>query len=176
MADPLSSEDATSGQGQKENFIARVERCDMDADDDFLDDTYESDIDILYELVPLTEYDKVMYELGVNVRSGINSKWMVFIGHVENIHGDLSEHNLESAQDVLDFIEGRTYEFKDLVFEDGEEFTFQESGKELDLGEVGGDENRANPMMVPVREVTDDDELADLGEGPSTEDVDEVDL
>lgn len=176
MTDPLSSDEATSGQGAKENFIGRIERSEADADDEFLDDTYESDIDILYEVTPLTQYDNTMYELGVNVRSGINSKWMVFVGHLENIHGDLSELGLESVDDVLEFITGRVYEFEDVTFEEGDMFTFNESGKELDLGEVGGDENRANPMMLPIREVTDDDELAELGSQANTEDVEEVEL
>lgn len=176
MTDPLSSDDAEIGQGTKENFVGKVVRTAMDADDDMLSDEYESDIDILYEIQPFTEYDKRMYEMGVDVRSGLNSKWVVFIGHLENIHGDLSEHDLADAEDVLDFMTGRVYEFTDLAFKDGEEFHFEESGKTLDLGEVGGDDNQANPMMLPVREVTDEDELQELAESQDDDDVEQISL
>jgi len=176
MVDPFSTEDATEGQGSKQNFIGTVIDSSVDTDRENFQSEYDQDIDILYEVKPLTVYDKNMYELGVNVRSSKYSKWMVFLAHLEDIYGSLDEQGIDSLEDLTEFLEGKTFEFKDVVFSDGESITFPTTGEEIDLGRVGGDDNETNPMMVPIREV-EQDEIDGLDESETdSDDVEEVEL
>lgn len=173
----FSSDEAEESTGTRPNFIARVVGGAVESDDDRFQTQYENDIDVLYELEALDHDWENVFELGVNVRQSLGSKWMVLIGHLENIHGPEAIRGLDSLDDLIEFLQGRVYEFKDQDFTADEEFTFKHKGdgETINFEDVFGElENPPNSMMLPVREVTDEEELADLGveaEG-ATEEVD----
>ena len=164
---PFTSEGAEEAQGTRENFIAEVVRSEPDSDDERFQTQYESDIDILYELSVLDRDYENVFELGLNVNAGsLNSKWMVLIGHLENIHGREAIADLGGLDDLAEFLEGRVYEFKEQDMTADEEFTWEEKNGDNTINyqdAFGGQDNEPNPMLLPVREVTDEDELADLG-------------
>jgi len=178
MASPFSSDDAEETQGTRQNFIGRIVRSDPDPEDEMFDTEYDSDFELLYEVEPLSEDWKNLMELGINVRKSLGSKWMVLIGHLENIHGAETIRGFSSLDDMAEFLEGKVYEFEDVDLTEDKEFTFEEKqeGKTINYKDkFGGSDNPPNPMLLPVREVTDEDELADLGvEGDGT--VDEVEF
>jgi len=178
MTDAFSSDAAEETQGTRENFIARVVRSDADPDDDMFNTDYTSDYELVYELEALDHDWENLMELGVNVRKSLGSKWMVLIGHLENIHGAETIRGFSSLDDMAEFLEGKVYEFEDVDLTEDKEFTFEEKqeGKTINYKDkFGGSDNPPNPMLLPVREVTDEDELADLGvEGDGT--VDEVEF
>lgn len=175
--DAFSSDDAEDSTGTRPNFVGKVVANAVESTEDRFQTQYENDIDVLYEIEALDhDYDNV-FELGVNVRQSIGSKWMVLVGHLENIHGPDEIRSFESLEDMLDFLEGKVYEFKDQDFTADEEFTFKYKGDghTINFEDTFGDlENPPNPMVLPVREVTDPEELADLGveTQAATEEVD----
>lgn len=167
-ANPFSSDDADSDAGTRENFVGRIVRSEVDTDDEDLagDERYESDIDVLYELEVLDQDYSNMFELGVDVRQSLASKWMVLMGHLENIHGPEEVRSFGSLEEFTEWLEGRTYEFKDQNMTADEDFTFEhkDDGHTINFqAEFGDYDNPPNSMLLPVREVTDADELADLG-------------
>lgn len=175
---PFSSDDAQEGGGTRENFIGRIIRSDPDPDDEMFDTEYESDFELLYEIEVLNKDYKNLSELGINVRKSLGSKWMLLIGSLENIHGPDTVRGFESLDDLAEFLEGKVYEFKDTDLTADEEFTFQHKGdgETINFKDVfGGLENPPNPMLLPVREVTDAEELAELG-AESSGDVEEVEF
>lgn len=183
MTEPLGSGSGEAGSGAKENFIGRIEFSRVDCDCESCQKGRESaesqgydidnDIDHLAHIEPLTQYDNPQNILGVDVRKSWGSKWMLWIGHFENIHGPLSDNGITSLEGLTDFLEGRVYEWRDITFEENEEFTWQHGPdgpvtytiKDL----FSGMTNTPNAMLMPVREVTDDEELADLGAKESIE-------
>lgn len=173
----FSSDEAEESTGTRPNFIARVVGGEVESKDERFQTEYENDIDVLYELEALDHDWENVFELGVNVRQSLGSKWMVLIGHLENIHGPDEIRSLDSLDDLIEFLQGRVYEFKDQDFTADEEFAFKHKGdgETINFKDVFGElENPPNSMMLPVREVTDEEELADLGveaEG-ATEEVD----
>ena len=176
MTDAFSSDAAEETQGTRENFVGRVVRSEPDPDDDMFDTEYESDYELLYEVEALDhDWENVM-ELGINVRKSLGSKWMVLIGHLENIHGPEVVREFSSLEDMGEFLEDKVYEFADVDLTADEDFTFEhkDDGETINYEDkFAGSDNPPNPMLVPVREVTDEDELADMGvEGDGT--VDEV--
>lgn len=162
----FSTDDADENAGTRPNFIARVVRSERDATDDQYQSDYDQDIDILYELEVLDKDFKNMYELGVNVRKSLGSKWMLLIGSLENIHGPEVVRQWDSLEDMFEFLDDKVYEFTDMDLVADDEFTFEHKGdgKTINLKDTFGDlENPPDSMLLPVREVTDSDELADLG-------------
>ena len=178
MTDAFSSDAAEETQGTRENFIGRVVRSDPDPDDEMFDTEYDSDFELLYEVEVLDHDWKNVMELGINVRKSLGSKWMILVGHLENIHGPEVIRAFESLEECAEFLTGRVYEFEDVNLTADEDFTFQhkDGGTTINYeDEFGNSDNPPNPMMLPVREITDEDELADLGvEGDGT--VDEVEF
>lgn len=178
MTDAFSSDAAEETQGTRENFIGRVVRSDPDPDDEMFDTQYESDFELVYEIEALDKDWENLMELGINVRKSLGSKWMVLIGHLENIHGPEAVRNFGSFDEFAEFLEGKVYEFEDVDLTADEDFTFEHKGDGKTINyddKFGGSDNPPNPMLAPVREVTDEDELADLGvEGDGT--VDEVEF
>lgn len=186
MVDIAGSSDADDSGGRKENFIGTVIRSNVDCDCDACqkgdaNGGYESDIDHLCEVEPHTQYENNQSNFSINISNSYGSKWMVFIGHLENIHGPIVGDKITSAEDLCSFLNGRTYEWEDIDFTSSDEFTWEYA--------EGGDgytntykalfsdmTNVPNNMIVPVREV-EDDELTELQEGEvGGSDVEEVEL
>lgn len=180
--DAFDTQDLEESSGAKENFIGEVTASavnieDADVDIDSGSDEYESDIDLLYAVDPLTEYDSTFYELGLNTSSSRVSKWAVFLTFLENIYGDtMPELGIESPEDLTERLEGKVYEFRDITFQEDEVIESEVTGQEIDLREFRSMENPPNSMMVPIREVS-EDELAEIDvDTDEDEDVEDVDF
>ena len=188
MADPLSTDEGTESSGAKENFIAEVEFSRQNCDCEHCEKgrqnaNFEQEDDVvsydhLLSLKPLTQYEKQQHEFNYTVRSGWETKWMLFIGHLQQIHGNLKEAGVDSLDNLGDFLTGRVYEFREITWEEDEEFTYPDTDQTVNFSTMfDGLENPPNEMLVPVREITDEDELMDLGvQQDSPEDVDQVEL
>lgn len=195
MPGAFSSEDAEESSGTKPDFIARIERSqpnDPDGENEGIKEEYKDEgkeyYEFLYELDPIakrgedgdweeTEWDN-LYEYGLEMSSNFQSKWMFLIGHLENIHGSMKELGIEGAEDLQEFLEGRTYVFREYDFTENDQFTWEESPDEYSvrIDQMFGDsENPPNSMMIPVKEVT-EEQLDDLGIGDGGDDVEEVEL
>jgi hypothetical protein len=193
MVDALGSDQAEESSGKKPNFIGQVVHSEYQDDDNQMkeeyigdDETREDYFEYLYEievLEVLSEESKDwdnLSEFSVKITNNFDSKWMFFLGHLENIHGKLGDNGIESYGDIGEFLEGRVYEFREVNWEEDEEFTWEESpderAKRIDRIFADSD-NMPNNMIVPVREV-DPDEALDAGAEPSPDDddVEEVDL
>lgn len=195
MPGAFSSDDAEVSSGTKPDFIAEIERSqpnDPDGENEGISEQYKEDgkayYEFLYELAPIAKRDGEdgwedadwdnLYEYGVEMSQNFHSKWMFLIGHLENIHGSLSELGIEGGEDLQEFLEGRTYVFREFDFTENDDFTWEESPDEytITVRDMFGDsENSPNSMMVPVKEVT-DEQLEELGIGDGDEDVEEVEL
>lgn len=167
MVDIMGSEDGESGTGKKENFIGRVVRSEVDASDERFQTEYESDFDVFMQITPLTEYEEDQFVLGMDTSTAWGSRYLIMVGHLENIHGPLGENGITDGESLCDFLEGKVYEFRDLTFEEDEEFTWEHGGQDGHTEAIRDlfpdEEYRPDNMTVPVREVTDPEELADLG-------------
>jgi hypothetical protein len=180
--DAFDTSDMEESSGSKKNFLGEVTASAVDMDDADVDidsgsDQYESDIDIVYAVNPLTEYEDTMYELGLNTSKSKVSKWFVLVCHLENIYGEtLPELGVESKEDLCESLEGKAFEFRDITFDEDEVIESEVTGKSVDLQSFRDMENSPNSMMVPVREVT-EDELAELDvDASDDEDVEEVEF
>jgi hypothetical protein len=178
MVSPFSTDDAEENAGTREDFIARVVKSEVDAENERFQSDYDQDIDILYELDVLDHDWENLYELGINVRKSLGSKWMLIIGSLENIHGPEAVRQLSSLQDLAEFLNDKVYKFKDYNLTADEDFVFQHKGQgeTINFEDVFGDlDNPPGTMALPVEEVTDEDKLADLGANEDTE-VDEYEF
>lgn len=185
MADPLSADEGEDRTGAKENFIGRVlfsrKSCDCETcekgrqnanferDDDR--DVYDHPLHV----EPLEEYDNEQDLLSLSINDNFQSKWMLFIGHLQQIHGNLNEH-VDSIDELGEFLEGKVYEFRDITFTEDEEFTYPGDVKTVTFNRMFTGDNPPNSMLVPVRAITDEDELADLGEESAPEADETVEL
>jgi len=105
---------------------------------------------------------------------------MVFIGHLENTIGPLREYGVDSFADLCELLTGRVFEFRELTFEEDEMFTWEHAkggdGYTANIHNLFSDmTNPPDAMLLPVREVDDPNELADVGAEESGE-VEEVDF
>jgi hypothetical protein len=182
MPDVFGSGEAEEGTGAKENFIGKIVYSDPEETHPDVDEggDWDRDFEQVAVIEPLTEYDNTQYIYGMDVRKSFGSKWMVFIGHVENIHGPLAELGIESLDDLADFLEEKVYEWRDLTFEEDETFTWEYAkggeGYSANINGLFSDmENPPNSLLVPVRHVDDPEELAEYDETESAE-VEEVDF
>lgn len=180
--DAFSSEDAEESSGAKPNFIGRIVRSEPEDSEDGIKEEYKDEdssyYEFLYEIDVLDKDWKNQLQYGTEISNNFGSKWMLLIGHLENIHGSLAENGIEGPEDLADALEGKVYEFREITFEEDEEFTWEESPDEhtVNLGEMFGDsENQPNEFLVPVREV-DEEEVAEIDVEEAEEDVEEVDL
>jgi len=180
--DAFSSADAEESTGGKPNFIGRIVRTEPEDSEDGIREEYKDEgksyYDFLYEIEVLDKEWKNQLQYGVEMSNNFRSKWMLLVGHLENIHGPLSENGIDSPEDLAEALEGNVYEFREITFEEDEEFTWNESPDEhtVNLGEMFGDsENSPNEFIVPVR-IVDEDELEDLDVEGETEEVEEVEL
>lgn len=187
MVDGLpSTDDAEETQGRKANFVARIVESAVDKDTGGSDE-FTSDIDLVYELEPIAtlgdtdrEYTENMNEFSLDTSGNPASKWMVFTHHFEQVWGSFDEVGIEDLEDLTDFLEDRVCEFRDILFDEEDvELTWgpEDARKSETLAELfsdlGEDTNQPNSMMVPVRELS-DEEVAELGEEAG--DVEEVDF
>jgi len=192
MTDIMGSEEGEQNTGNRENFIGRVnfsrEDCDCEhcqsgdeaaANAGVSEEELASDIDHLYNVTALTQYEGTEFnEFGVNVSSSWQSKWMVLTAFVENNLGTFSDLGISDTSDLTDYFEGRVFEFRDITWDEDEELVWENSpnGHTENLGEMFADgEFEPNSMLVPVREITDESELAELGVEDDGE-VEEVDF
>ncbi len=182
MVDAFSSENAEESSGGKPNFVGRVVQSNPDDDEHGMKDEWKDDgkdyYDYLYEIEVLNKDWKNLHEYGLEVSNNFNSKWMLFIGHLENIHGTLSDNGVEGYDDLAEALEGNVYEFREITFEEDEEFVWEESpdNHTVNLGEMFDDgENAPNEFIVPVRAV-DEDELDEYDTASDDEEIEEVDL
>lgn len=182
MVDAFSSEDAEESTGGKPNFIGRIVRSEPSDSDDGIKEEYKDDgksyYEFLYEIEVLDHDWKNQLQYGVEMSNNFRSKWMLLIGHLENIHGSLDEAGIGGPEEMAEALEGAVYEFREITFEEDEEFTWENSpnGHTVNLGEMFGDsENSPNEFIVPVRAV-DEEEVEELDAGGDGEDVDEIEL
>lgn len=166
MADPLTADDAEDSTGARENFIGRVEFSREDCDCEEVcskgSGQFERDIDHFAYIEILDDtYDGPLHVLGMDVNSGPMTKWMVMIGHLTDIFGNLEEQDLETYQDVLEFIEGRTFEWRDITWTENEEYPVIGESRDIRYVDIGR-QNEPDSMLAPVRLVG-DDELEELG-------------
>lgn len=187
MPDVFGSSSAEEATGAKQNFIGKVKFSRVDCDCPICEsgreaggDQYDSDIDHLLAIEPLTEYDKQQNVLSVNARRSFGSKWMVFIGHLENAIGPLEEHGVESFEDLCELLTNRVFEFRELTFEEDETFTWEHAkggdGYSANISNLFQDmTNPPDAMLVPVREVTDPEELSEIG-AEETGEVEDVEF
>lgn len=182
MEDAFDTGDLDESSGAKENFIGEVADSAVDIEDAEVDidsgsDQYESDIDLVYAVDPLTEYDSTFYELGLNASGSRVSKWGVLLTHLENIYGQtLPELGVETREELAERLKGKVFEFRDITFQEDEVIESEVTGEEINLKEFRDMENPPNSMLVPVREVT-EDELAELDfDADDDGDVEDVDF
>lgn len=190
-SDPLSSEEGVDEVPAKDNFIGKVEfsRVNCECPDctkgaegaakkGLKEEELESDYDHFFHVQPLTEYEKPQNVFGLNTNDNYTSKWMVMIGHLENVHGPLRGHGVENLEDLAEFLSGKVYEFRDITWQEDEEFTWPGTGTTKNLGRMFTGDFTPRSMLVPIREVTDEDELMDLGadEADEVEEVEEISL
>lgn len=182
MPDIFGSGEGEEGSGAKDNFVGKVIYSDTDDTHSSASagsDEYDSDFEQVAVVEPLTQYENNQYIYGLDVSSSWGSKWMIFIGHFENIHGSLPDNSIGNLEELADFLVGNVYEWRDITFTEDEEFTWEEApdgGVTKNIRDIfSGMENPPNNMIVPVRHVDDPQELAEYGEGESAE-VEDVDF
>lgn len=167
MADPFSTDEAEESSGTRPDFIGQVVRSEVNATEDrFSGGQYENDIDILYELKPLDKDWDNVYELGLNTAGSLGSKWMFLIGFLENIYGPDTVRNFESLEELTEFLDGKVFKITDFDFSttDEVEFEYRQGGTTVIPAQLFADsDNPPNPMLLPLEEITDETELADLG-------------
>lgn len=189
MADPLSTDEGEERSSAKQNFIGKVLFSNKDCDCElcqkgrssanFQRDDDREVFDHIYAIQPLTQYENQQNEFALTVNNNFQSKWMVFIGHLQQIHGNLKQSGIESVEDLGDFLTDRVYEFREITWTEDEDFVYPDADYTVNYKQMfANSQNRPNEMLVPVREVTDEDELADLGanEAGGADEVEEVDL
>lgn len=203
----MPDEAFTSGEGSdevpaKENFIGEVVFSNVDctcedcesgregaARKGLSEEEMESDYDHFMKIRPLTEYTdtNAFHVYNLNVNDNFNSKWMVMVGHLERVHGNLREAMVDqgyadSVSDVAldtfqDFLTGRVYEFREITWEEDEEFSWPGTDVTRNIGNMFDSGDFApNSMLVPIDEITDDNQLADLGVEGDTGEVEEIDI
>lgn len=189
MTDIMGSGQAEEGSGAKENFIGSVVFSRVDCDCEICSEgaeaaeeagyDVETDFDHVAAIEPHTQYENRQNILGLNTSTSFGSKWMMFVGHFENMHGSFEANDISTMEGLADFLTDRVYEWRDITFKEDEDFTWEHAaggeGKTKNIQQLFGDmENPPNAMLVPVREVTDSDELSELGleESIETEEVD----
>ena len=180
--DAFSSADAEESTGGKPNFIGRITRSEPEDSEDGIKEEYKDEgkayFDFLYEIEVLDKEWKNQLQYGVEMSNNFRSKWMLLVGHLENIHGPLGENGIDNAEDLAEALTDKVYEFREITFEEDEEFVWEHSPDKhtVNFGEMfDGGENAPNEFIVPVR-LVEDDELDDLDVEGETEDVEEVEL
>lgn len=180
--DAFSSENAEESTGGKPNFVGRIVRSEPEDSEDGIKEEYKEDgknyYDFLYEIEVLDRDWKNQLQYGVEISNNFQSKWMVLVGHLENIYGPLSEQGIDSPADLADALEDKVFEFREITWEEDEEFTWEQSPNQhtVKFNEMfDSGENSPNEFLVPVATV-DEDELDELDAEGDDEDIEEVEL
>lgn len=189
MTDPLSPDDGEQTEGKKDDFVGTVVLSQVECDcencvkgDENADFGYEDDrktFDHLMKIDPLTVYedtDGYFHEYSVPISKSFGSKWMVFLGHLNKAHG--SDPGFETLEDIAGFLEGRVFELREVSWEEDEEFEYPGVGETINFSELFDGEFEPNNMLLPIKEVTDENELANLGveSSPGETEIEEVEL
>jgi hypothetical protein len=171
MSDPLTPDDAEDVSGTKDNFVGKVIGSSIDGlalealNDGYQESSqqYESDVPVVDHFAYIDPVDGTYSNnqniLSLSVRSGRQTKWMTMMAHLFDVHGDEWANNIDGYEDIPDFIKGRVYEWMDVSWTEDEEVP----GLGVTYQEIGRGNDQIKTMLVPVREVTDENELADLG-------------
>lgn len=171
MVDALTPDDAEDVSGSKQNFVGKVVGSSVDGlAQEALDDGYsesgqqfESDVPVfdhfMYVEVLDGTYDKNQNVMSLSVRKGKQTKWMTMMAHLFDVHGSEWTDAVSDHTDIPEFLKGRVYEFRDISWTENDEVP----GLGVTYQEIGRGNDQISTMLVPVREVTDDNELADLG-------------
>lgn len=179
MSDLKTSSDGKETSGVKKDFTGEIVNSEVNATEERFQTEYESDFDIFFEIEPLTEYEKRQYVLGLDVSESWGSKWQIMMAFLENLHGPLAEKGVTTLEELADFLVGNVYEFRELDFDSDAVVTWEHApngGHEAAVRDLFPDEDyRPDPLTVPVREITDSEELAELGVEDAG-DVEEIDF
>lgn len=176
MTNPLNPDEAEDVSGKKDNFIGQVVGSSMEGmvpESGYKEpeQSYESDVktfDHFMHIKPLDgTYEKNQNVFRLAVRTGKTTKWMVMMAHLKDIHGEEFEEAVDEVEDIPGFLTGRVYEFRDIAFTEDDEVPILG----VTYNQIGQQNDQINEMLVPIREVTDENELADLGV-ESSSDVD----
>jgi len=180
--DAFSSENAEESSGGKPNFVARIIRSEPHESEDGIKEEYKNEgedyYEFLYELDVLDHDWSNLRQYGVRITTNFESKWMVFVGHLENIHGPLAENDITGPDDLAEALEGSVYEFREITWQEDEEFTWEHSPnkKTLKFSEMfSNSENPPAELIVPVRKLS-EEEVDELDGTDSDEEVEEVEL
>lgn len=181
MGIPLSPDDEEESSGGKPNFVGRVVTSEAQSEKYSGNPEYRNEdsdyFDHLYEIEVIDrDWDNV-HEFSLEVSNNPESKWMVLINHLVDIHGDLkANHGLETAADIAEFLEGRVYEFRELTFSEDEVYEYA-TGREINFSHLFNDsENAPNPLLVPVEEIDDPDSVEMVEEDDDVDIDDDVAL
>jgi len=180
--DAFSSADAEESTGGKPNFIGRITRSEPEDSEDGIKEEYKDEgkayFDFLYEIEVLDKEWKNQLQYGVEMSNNFRSKWMLLVGHLENIHGPLAENDITGPDDLAEALEGSVYEFREITWQEDEEFTWEHSPnkKTLKFSEMfSNSENPPAELIVPVRKLS-EEEVDELDGTDSDEEVEEVEL
>jgi len=182
MADPLSTDEGQEQTSAKENFVGRVVTSEVSSENYGMDDQYKnagsSYYEHLYEIDVLDHDWGNIHEFSLEVNNNFQSKWMVVIGHLQSIHGNLEENQgIETLEDLEEFLEGKVYEFKEITWERDETFDYPGTDESINFGSAfSNSQNTPNPLIVPVREVTDEDEIQEAEVDDDTEIDEDISL
>lgn len=207
---PMAPEEGSaSPQGVKEPFVGKVvgsyvnhdcEACNQDGLIDYLMENdgasreeaeaqAERDFDHFMEIKvfePEKYAGKTFHVLGLDVPESGNfeSKWMIEMGFLYNIYGNLEDNYgvgkdadslEEELEDIAEFLTGKVFKFRDIGFTEDELHPYAEyvSDAEVTFKEIGEHSSSTmNPLTVPVEEV----DAEEYGEPKDTGDVEEVEF
>ena len=202
-------EGSKSAFGAKEPFVGKIsgswvnhdcEACTNDKLVEYLmenenlskeeaEEQAKSDFDHFMQIEVLgpAKYEgKTFHVLSLDVPESGNfeSKWMVEMGFLHQIHGNLrtefgvgegAETLEEELEQIAEFLVGRAYEFKDISWTEDEYHPFAEynSDASVTFKEIGeNSSNEMRPLTVPTAEV----DPSEHGEPKDTGETQEVDL
>jgi hypothetical protein len=182
MPDPLSTDEGEERSSTKDNFVGRIVTSEANSDEYGGSSEYRDEdatyYDHLYEIDVLSEDWDNVHVFSLEVNNNFNSKWMLAIGHLQKIHGDLQDDmDVHSLDELGEFLEDGVYQFREIGFTEDEEFSYPGVDQTVNFMQMfSGSENQANPLIVPVEEVTDEERLEELGQDTPTEIDDDVEL
>lgn len=151
MADEIDikSSSEASAEALRKSFTGKVIEANINCDcedcekgREAAEEVYESDIDHI-KIEPLDVHSGVQSIFSLNYNESKKSKFMVFLSHLEKLHGtSLVEETGGTLSGLMEFIEGNTYVWEDFPFT-GQEHEFAD-------GDITTVNEQASPMWMPV--------------------------